>query len=147
MFFFFFKCRKSVTPRQPTRLTTINAAEINKRQYLFENNLPRINLIKLSFYSLWLLIDFSSVCCSLSRSLSGVGLHPKTQRKRHRNSKSEWKLWMPSESLSWVNRPKVKLIIWIKLIVWNWQNMRVTDERSTDDLDLYCQKMFTYSFI
>ena len=35
---FFFKCRTSVTPRQPTRLTTINAAEINKRQYLFENN-------------------------------------------------------------------------------------------------------------
>ena len=44
-------------------------------KYLSGNNLPRISLIRGKFshtgiYFIWLLIDFNSVCCSVSRWLS-----------------------------------------------------------------------------
>ena len=74
-----------VTQRQPTRLTTTNAFE-NNRQVLGVNtclgttchgsnwSMARVwsvaSCSQIGIYSLWLLIDFSSVCCSLSRWLS-----------------------------------------------------------------------------
>ena len=68
-----------VTPRQPTRLTTTNAVKINKPEYSVNtclgtachgSNWSVARCSQKGIYSLWLLIDFSSVCCSLSRWLS-----------------------------------------------------------------------------
>ena len=42
------------------------------------------------------------------------------------------------EPLTWVNRPKVKLIIWINLTVWNCLTMTDIGLRLKNDLDLHC---------
>ena len=62
------------TPRQPTRLTTTNAIEIYRREWLMNTCLGTTwsvaNCSQTDIYSLWPLIDISRVCCSLSRWLS-----------------------------------------------------------------------------
>ena len=57
-----------VTPRQPARLTTTNAVEINRRdcKYLYGNNLPWISLIRgklfLNRYCLLISVAFVVLC-------------------------------------------------------------------------------------
>ena len=50
-------------------MTTTNAVQINRREY-GENTCLGSSLSRTGIYFLYLLIDFSSVCCSLSRWLS-----------------------------------------------------------------------------
>ena len=68
-----------VTPRQTTRLPTTNAVKINRREYDVNTCLGTIchgsnwsvaSCFQMGICSIWLLIDFSSVCCSLSSWLS-----------------------------------------------------------------------------
>ena len=63
--------RTPVALRQPTRLTTSNTVELNRRKYgvntCLGTTLIRGNCSQTGIYSLLLLIDLSSVCCSLSR--------------------------------------------------------------------------------
>ena len=69
----------SVTPRQPTRLTKTTAFQINRREYgvntclgttCHGQNWYMASCSQTGIYSLLPLIDFSGVCCSLSRWLS-----------------------------------------------------------------------------
>ena len=62
------------TPRQPTQLTTTNAVETNGREKgvntclrttCYGSNWSVASCSQTGIYSLWLLIYFSSVCCSL----------------------------------------------------------------------------------
>ena len=68
-----------VTPRQPTRLTTTTAVKINRREYgentclgttCHGSSWSVAGCSQTGIFSLWLLVDFSSVCCSLSHWLS-----------------------------------------------------------------------------